>query len=351
MFEAVQCILAQAVEETIIHGFTLSVGKGDRQLFFAKGGHLGGGESPQVTEHTRYDLDALTQGMVTAPLVLLALEKGLLSLDDSISLYVESPEDKQELTLRHLLSHTGGMTSGFLLEQEAENAADSLRALLAHPLEFPAGKRTRRSGMGFLLLGKLLERVYGMALDAAAKKFIFSPLGLAHTGYLATGEDIAITALHPVTGEPQAGMPGDGNTRFLHGVSGAAGVFSNAGDCHRFLAMLASGGKSNDHLFLTPDALRLLSTDYTPGLKDAWGLGFRLATRDTSFMGDLWPKNSFGLTGDTGTAWAVSPGNGIHVTLLSNRARSAHESRSFSRFLRLALSSAYADALRTEASI
>jgi CubicO group peptidase (beta-lactamase class C family) len=187
-----------------------------------------------------------------------------------------------------------------------------------------------------------------MPLAAAAKKYVFTPLGLKRTGYLPTGEDIAFTEADPLTGEPRIGMPDEENTRFFHGVSGSAGVFSGAEDCCRFLAMLAGGGVLEGRMLLTPEAVRLFTADHTKNMKEAWGLGFQLAGRDVTFMGDLWPKNSFGLMGATGTAMAVDPQRGLYVALLSNRVQMAHENRAFLRLMRLVFTSAYADALRSE---
>ena len=125
MFEAAQRILTGAVDNHVIHGFSLAIGRMDEPLFALCGGRLGGEGSPSVTPDTRYDLDSPTQMMVTAPLFLLALENGLLTLQDPISLYMDAPRDKASLTLLQLFTHTAGLSSGFLLEQEAENIQDA----------------------------------------------------------------------------------------------------------------------------------------------------------------------------------------------------------------------------------
>lgn len=347
MLEATE-ILKRAIEENVIHGFALAVGKRDKVLCRAVGGTLGGADSPPVTEKTRYDLDALTQLMVTTPLLMLALEKGRLSLSDPLSLYVKAPQDKRGITLWQLLTHMGGLEPSFLLEQETENDEDGLRVLLSRPLDSLAGKRVRYSGMGFLLLGKILEKVYGMPLDAAAKKNIFSPLGLKHTGYLPTGEDIAYTETDTLTGQPRIGLADDENTRFFHGVSGNAGLFSDLEDCSRYLTMLTSEGKLEGKAFLTKEAVRLISADHTKGMKESRGLCVQIAGRDHTFMGDLWPKLGYGLTGATGTSFAADPTGGLYVVMLTNRVQTAHEGRAFLRLERLLHNSVHAGVLRAE---
>ena len=71
----------------------------------------------------------------------------------------------------------------FLLQEEARSDKDALGALLRHPLASPVGGKVSDSGMGFLLLGFLLEKVFDMPLDEAAKRFVTAPLHMNHTNY------------------------------------------------------------------------------------------------------------------------------------------------------------------------
>lgn len=65
--------------------------------------------------------------------------------------------------------------------------------------------------MGFLLLGFLLERVFDMPLDEAAKRFVTAPLHMGRTGYLPSGSDVAPTSIRDENGVLQPGCPLDGN--------------------------------------------------------------------------------------------------------------------------------------------
>ena len=187
-----------------------------------------------------------------------------------------------------------------------------------------------------------------MPLDAAAKKYLFTPLKLSATGYLPAGGNIAFTTADTLTGEPLIGLSSDENTRFLHGVSGAAGLFTTADDCRRYLSMLAQGGRLDGQCFLTSEAVHLFTADHTRSLKEAWGLGVFLAGRGGLFPGDLWPKGSFGLTGQTGCTFAVDPKSGIHAALLCNRVHMSHEGQAFRRLCTLLFTGLYAQASRLE---
>ena len=79
----------------------MAAGQGHRVLFTSVHGKLAPGSQRDVTHTTRYDVGALTQVMATVPLLLHALETGMLSLDDPLSMWLENvPEDKRELASR-----------------------------------------------------------------------------------------------------------------------------------------------------------------------------------------------------------------------------------------------------------
>ena len=348
MFEAVKEILDEEVASGGCYGYSLAVGWESDTLYQACGGVLGGPGTGPANKDTRYDLSCLTETLVGMPLTLLALEKGLVSLTDPLSRYVTVPGDKKEITLWHLLTHTGGIQPSFLLEPEAEHPGDALRVILRRPLGAPVGKRVKHSGLGAIVLGKALETVYGMPIDQAAKRFVFDPLGMKRTGFLPTGGNIAHTDASADTGEPRVGEPHDENARFLHGVANNAGLFADVGDICLFLSMLSREGRGEAGVFLTRESLRLAFTEHTRGMKEARGLGVQVAGREQSFLGDLWPRSGYGQAGYTGTSLAVEPTGGLYVALLSNRVHIAKESEALLRLRRLVHNAALAAFLRGE---
>ena len=157
MWKAVDDLLARGIAEGIFPGCAMAAGQGTRVLFTSVHGTLAQGDARGVTHTTRYDVGLLTEVMATVPLLLYALERGLVSLDDRLGRWLgDVPQDKREITLLHLLTHTSGMSASFLLSQEAEGDRDALGALLRHPLSGSVGAKVRDSAMGFILLGFLL---------------------------------------------------------------------------------------------------------------------------------------------------------------------------------------------------
>ncbi|MCI5957716.1 MAG: beta-lactamase family protein [Clostridiales bacterium] len=344
MWKAVDELLLRGVSEGAFPGCAMAAGQGSRVLYTSVHGKLAQGDERSVTHTTRYDVGSLTQVMATVPLMLCALERGLVSLDDPISLWLEDvPADKAGITLLNLLTHTAGMPHDFLLPQEAENAADALGALLRHPLAGPIGAKVRDSAMGFVLLGFVLEKVFGMPLDEAVKRFVTVPLGMSRTGFLPAGDDVAPASAESESEEWQAGQPQDGNARFLHGVAGHAGLFTDLEDAIRFSAMLAGDGRTDEGTAFSYRAVHLATTDRTRGLNESRGYGFRITKRSDPFLGHLWPSDGYGLKDPaSGSLIAISPDDAFFVTLLLNGHPSPRDRLEMERMHKLLLNAAYA---------
>lgn len=344
MWKAVDELLLKSIAEGAFPGCAMAAGQGGRVLFTSVHGHLAPNANREVSHTTRYDIGALTQVMATVPLLLHALENGLLSLDDPLSLWLgDIPSDKQPITLLHLLTQTSGMSQHFLLPDEAEHSRDALRVLLSHPLSSNPGSKVRDSAMGFILLGFVLERVFGMPLDEAVKRFVSAPLRMSRTGFLPAGEDVAPAAAENEGEEWQAGQPQDRNARFLHGVAGHAGLFTDLEDIIRFGSMLADNGRFEDSVFFSYRALHLATTERTRGLNEARGYGFRITKRSDPFLGHLWPSDGYGLKDPaSGSLLAISPDDGFFVTLLVNGHNTPRERAEMERLQKRLLNAAYA---------
>jgi CubicO group peptidase (beta-lactamase class C family) len=125
----------------------------------------------------------------TAMSVLLLAQRGQLSLDDGVRTHVPGWADSSRLTIRHLLTHTGGVRDAFMLRElaaardEGSSLNDSLVSLLARQraLNFPPGAEFQYSNSGYVLLAGIVKRVSGQSLRAFADANIFKPLGMTQT--------------------------------------------------------------------------------------------------------------------------------------------------------------------------
>lgn len=328
-------LLERAVAEGAAPGAAIAIGVRDRVLAKAVYGNARavGGAVP-AGEATRYDLASLTKVVSPTMVALKLLEEGRLTLQDTLGYWFGEdavPPDRREITVFQLMTHTGGFLPDISLEDACPGGPEgALAAVFASPPACPPGTQVYYSCLGHIVLGKLLERAGGAPLDQLARRYVFEPLGMARTGYRPTGGDFAATE-QLGDGRCLSGVVHDENARFLGGVSGNAGVFSDLGDMAVFASMLACGGMHRGKPYLSPAALRAAGRNYTPGMNEHRGLGFHLPGPG-SFHGDLFPPESIGHTGFTGTSLIVDPGSGLFVVLLSNR---VHPSRENVRFLRV----------------
>jgi CubicO group peptidase (beta-lactamase class C family) len=128
----------------------------------------------------------------TATVVMMLVEEGKIGLDDSITEYFpEAPATWKPVTVRHLLSHTGGFTDyprGF--DFRKDYTEDELFKVVAGiPLAFAPGTKWRYSNLGYLTLGILIHRVTGKFYGDVLQERIFQPLGM-HTTRIMSEADI-----------------------------------------------------------------------------------------------------------------------------------------------------------------
>ena len=150
-------------------------------------------------------------------------------------------------------------------------------------------------------------------------KEVFWPLKMRDTGYLPQDGNIAATEMQD-DGRCLQGVVHDENARFLGGVAGNAGVFGNMDDLALFLQMLCRRGQLPDGThYLCPATVELAMRNHTPGMAQGRGLSFYLPAYDNGYTGDLFPRETVGHTGFTGTSFALDPTSGLYVIFLTNR--------------------------------
>lgn len=338
-------IMRAAVESRAFPAAVLLAGRGERILFRRAYGRLSPDEGePQTVEQTRFDIASVSKPLVVGMLALRALEAGKLCLWDKLGSFLHTPEDKQEITIRQLLTHTAGFPGGFHLWRMTDDPVAAAELLLGARLLAPPGAHVQYCCAGYLLLGQLLECLYGQTLTDLATQEVFWPLRMTRTGYHPSGEQIAPTERQP-DGSLLRGVVHDENARFLGGAAGNAGVFSTADDLALWLQMLAAQGQLPDGTrYLSPATVRLAMQNHTEGLGQARGLGFYLPWHDDGYIGDLFPPQTVGHTGFTGASVTLDPTTGLYVVLLTNRVCPSRDNAAIYRVRRLVHNAVYAAA-------
>jgi serine-type D-Ala-D-Ala carboxypeptidase len=308
------------------------------------------GEAVREPEHhpatleTIYDLASLTKPFVTGLLCARLLEAGELTLDDPVADHLTEFDrpDKDQITIRHLLTHTSGLPAWrplYLLTDGQKEA--TLRVIADQQLEYPSGERVLYSDLGFIALGFLLQKVSGRILAAVARSEIIERLGLQRTFFNPTqAMQTGIAACEsgnayerdmcerdfPDRTYPSWrsnviwGQVHDGNAHFLDGAAGHAGLFSNAEETLR-LAKQFIGGLSE---LLSRATCDLFRQNMTPELNEARSFAWQLAATKESTAGSALPPDAFGHTGFTGTSCWIDAGRERVFILLTNRTH-AHQ--------------------------
>ncbi|MDR7296331.1 MULTISPECIES: serine hydrolase [Roseateles] len=281
-----------------------------------------------LDEATVFDAASLTKPVVTATLVQLLREQGRLDLEAPLQRYLPGcgGAEKAHITLRQLLTHSSGLPASLPGNGAGDwaGAADAERIACGLPLAAAPGTLFRYSDVNFILLGRIVERASGMALDRHAQQALFEPLGMADSGYLPLrrmdAARIAPTERLP-DGRVLRGDVHDPTARKMGGVAGHAGLFTTTADLARFARMLLAGGVAADgRRFLSPQSVALLTTPQSPpALAEQRGMGWDIASPFSRPRGSLYPPTSFGHTGFTGCAFWLDPTSRSFFVLLSNR--------------------------------
>jgi len=277
---------------------------------------------PMVAE-TRFDIASLTKVVATTTAVMQLIEQNKLRLDTPIATFwpAFAKNGKSTITVRHLLTHYSGLQADLDLRSRWSGYRTALRMIAAEkPIASP-GKNYLYSDINFEILGELVRRVSGKTIDIYCTEKIFQPLGMTHTGFTpksVTASDIAPTEFRQ--GKWLVGEVHDPTAYRMGGVSGHAGLFSNADDLAIFARMLLNGGSVAGVQILTPQSVQAMTQPQSPvGKTRLRGLGWDIAAPFAANRDQLLPVGSYGHTGFTGTLLWIDPVSQIYVIVLTNR--------------------------------
>ena len=164
-----------------IPGLSLAVVRSG-EIVKAKGYGLSNVElNVAATPETIYQSGSVGKQFI-ATLVMMLVEEGKLGLDDPVGKYIpEAPASWQKITLRHLLSHTSGISNSLYqkIDMHRDYTEDELlREIEALPLDFQPGDKFNYSNSGYVTLGILVHKVTGKFYGDLLREKIFAPLGM-----------------------------------------------------------------------------------------------------------------------------------------------------------------------------
>jgi CubicO group peptidase (beta-lactamase class C family) len=347
------CLDRAISDERLVGGVVLVARNGDTVVEIAAGlADRDGGR--KMREDTIFRYSSLTKTIVaTATMVL--VERGVLKLDDPVTRWLPdfrpklSNGDEPRLEVRHLLTHTAGLTYAMFqpeggtyeragisdgLDQSTISMTEELQRLANVPLLYPPGSAWGYS-VAYDVLGGLIARAARATLPAFVATSVTEPLGMRDTAFSVV--DPARLAVPYVSGTPPRLMadpevvpllPGTAGIRMSPSrifntdafASGGVGMAGTAGDFLKLLAALQS-----EPALLKPTTTRQMMSNQIGALRittteqPAWGFGFGGAVLMDSALGST-PQaaGTWNWGGVYGHHWYVDPVNGLTVVALTN---------------------------------
>ncbi len=322
-------ILRQAIADRAFPGASLAVThQGSLVASQGFGRFTYDDDAPVVQPDTVFDLASLTKVVATTTIAMLLYERGQLSLDAPLSTFLPefvslAPKHQQAtreaVTIRMLMAHSSGLPAYEKLFEFAQTREDLIHAALTARLVTPPGTRADYSDIGFILLGEVLAKQAGLALDLFARQEIFAPLGMTRTRFLPPDE--WKTAIPPTEDDLKfrkrivQGEVNDENAYVMAGLAAHAGLFAPANDLAIFAECMLHHGAP----ILKPETVKLFTHREPTPPGTSRTLGWDTPSPTGSSSGRHFSPLSFGHLGFTGTSLWIDPARKLSVTLLSNR--------------------------------
>lgn len=272
-------------------------------------------------------------GSISKPICMTALmtlfDKGTFKLDDPLQKFLPkfTGEGRDDMTLRHLLSHVSGLPDQLPENDALRKKHAPLSEFVEHaihtPLHFSPGSKYQYSSMGILLAARVAELLSGTDILTLVDRAVFQPLGMKHSaqgiGRFKLEDFVPVqtefAAVEAGGGDPTA-KNWDWNSSYWRKLGAPwGGTHCSAPDVARFLGeFLFQRGA-----VVKPETARRMTTNQNPPGQTPRGLGLNVG-KGAGSAGCS--EKTFGHTGSTGTiAWADPASETICVILTSLPAR------------------------------
>lgn len=337
-------ILAQAAKNKVFYGATATVllheKSIEKRIIKAYGRTRNDNKGVKIVKDTVFDLASLTKPLCTALCIFSLIENKKLAWTTQLqSVFGDKiGSGLKKITIEQLLSHSSGLIDykpfyrDFKPELKEHVTKNLLSKIMNEETVYLPGEKCLYSDLGFILLGKLIEKVSGVSLDVFYKKQITQPLNLSHQLFFKPlylrkknkDSNIAATEQCPWRNRIIQGEVHDEHCWLMGGISGHAGLFGTAEGVLKLTANILDHLKERkNYLPFSHDLLR--QAFIRKYKKETWCMGFDKPSPKVSSAGKYISEKSVGHLGYTGTSFWIDPEKDLIIILLTNR---VHPSRS-----------------------
>ena len=304
------------VEEGKYPGAMCLVSRGGEEGFFHRTGLADVERGRSIERDAVLRLYSMTKPITSTALMML-YEEGRFQLDDPVARHIESWADLEvfdrgdeerfvtgkptaPMTIKHLLTHTSGLTYGFMNAHPVDamyrrtqvtgngTLADMVGKLASLPLKFSPGTQWSY-GVSTDVCGFLVEHFSGMALDEFVAERITGPLGMKDSGFhVQSGGSDRLAACYQFAGPAAYRLQDDPEKSRYHTrptfFSGGGGMVGSIDDYHTFARMLLGRGELDGVRLLGRKTVEYMTTNHLPGNCDLAAMGQPVFS-ETSYEG------------------------------------------------------------------
>lgn len=356
--DTIDSIIQEGLDVRAYPGCQVLFAKDGKVFYDRCFGHPRYEDTLQVTPDDLYDLASVTKVAATTLAIMKLWDEGKLKPEDPLGKFLPelAGSDKAALRIVDVMTHRAGLrdwipfyratlkdsrpdpslysdspstgfpirvAEGLYLRQDYPDTI--LRKIIDSPLT--EGNSYKYSDLGFYLLYKLVEHCSETTFDRYMERHFYGPLGLTTTCFTPR-QRFSVQYIMPTEYDTAFRMQlirgdvHDPGAAMLGGISGHAGLFSNARDLAVILQMLLQEGSYGGRQYVSVDAVRAFTRAPFSDKGNRRGIGFDKPLLNPSPDGPCCESASpasFGHSGFTGTYFWADPENGLLYIFLSNR--------------------------------
>ena len=317
--QCTQQLLCEKLKNKDFDSYAIFVSKNENEFFL---------HSDNVNEDTYFDIASMGKVLVTSTLILKAIGENKLSLGDTLESFFDNvPEEKKNITIEQLLTHTSGIVRCPISPESVAKGNDAVAEfIINNPLAFAPGTSYTYSCNGMILLGYILEKIYRQSLEEIFETKLKNPLGYTRSKFnISLDEPNAAICYRSENVDGLAHPWDDENIRVLQTSAGSGGQFFTLGDIKKF----AKAVMAKSELLYPKELFDLAEKNHVDSIYDGQGLGWFYVDEKYFQRGKLFPVGSFGHTGFTGGSLFFSRAENMYVIMLTNATRFANMKRNF----------------------
>jgi len=326
-FELIAPIVKQGIKDGKMPGAVVIIADHDKVLYRrAFGNRQVEPVAEPMTLDTVFDLASLTKPIATTTSVMKLIDEGKLSPRANVSEYLPGfgQHGKDVITVEDLLLHVGGLIPDNSLNDYRAGVEMSWKNICELKPITKRGTRFTYTDVGFIVLGKLVEKISGQTLDEFAQTNVFQPLEMSETSFNPSAELRKRSApTEQRDGKWLKGEVHDPRAHLLRGVAGHAGLFSTADDLTLYGQQMLRLAMGNERLPFGQVTFSMMTRPRSVE-RDSKVIGTRTYGWDhrspfSSNRGDRFSDSAFGHGGFTGTVMWIDPEKDRVFIFLSNR--------------------------------